>query len=214
MMVLRNRNGDESSRRMRNLTLEVDGNGDKTLVIFEEPNDVKGTAFLNYTHKDGPDDQWLYHPALRRVKRIATNNKSGPFMGSEFAYEDISSQEVEKYTYEFVRTEEVEGTPMYVIQRIPLDERSGYTRQIVWYDQAEYRLQRVDYYDRKDELLKRLTYHEYARYLDQFWRAARMEMVNEQTGKSTTLGWTGYDFERVCQTVISIRARSAGPLGV
>ena len=193
-MVLRNRNGDESSRRMRNNTLEVDGDGDKTLVIFEEPNDVKGTAFLNYTHKEGSDDQWLYLPALRRVKRIASNNKSGPFMGSEFAYEDISSQEVEKYTYEFIRTEDVEGTPMYVIERIPLDKRSGYTRQVVWYDQAEYRLQRVDYYDRKNELLKKLTYHDYTQHLDQFWRASRMEMVNQQTGKSTTLEWTGYEF--------------------
>ena len=195
MMVLRNRNGDESSRRMRNLTLEVDGDGDKTLVIFDEPNDVKGTAFLNYTHREGSDDQWLYLPALRRVKRIASNNKSGPFMGSEFAYEDISSQEVEKYTYEFLRAEDVEGTSMYVVQRVPVDERSGYTRQIVWYDQAEYRVQRVDFYDRKDELMKTLTYHEYEQYLDQFWRAARMEMVNHQTGKSTSLAWTGYEFQ-------------------
>ena len=195
MMVLRNRNGDESSRRMRNLTLEVDGDGDKSLVIFDEPNDVKGTAFLNYTHREGSDDQWLYLPALRRVKRIASNNKSGPFMGSEFAYEDISSQEVEKYTYEFLRTEDLEGTSMYVIQRVPVDERSGYTRQIVWYDQAEYRLQKIDFYDRKDELLKTLTYLDYRRYLEQFWRAERMEMVNHQTGKSTTLAWTGYEFQ-------------------
>ena len=195
LMVLRNRNGDESSRRMRNLTLEVDGDGDKSLVIFDEPNDVKGTAFLNYTHREGSDDQWLYLPALRRVKRIASNNKSGPFMGSEFAYEDISSQEVQKYTYEFLRTEDLEGTSMYVIQRVPVDERSGYTRQIVWYDQAEYRLQKIDFYDRKDELLKTLTYRDYGQYLEQFWRAERMEMVNHQTGKSTTLAWTGYEFQ-------------------
>ena len=194
-MVLRNRNGEQSSRRMRNLTLEVDGDGDKTLVIFDEPNDVKGTAFLNYTHREGSDDQWLYLPALRRVKRIASNNKSGPFMGSEFAYEDISCQEVEKYTYEFLRTEDVDGTPMYVVQRVPVDERSGYTRQIVWYDQAEYRVQRTDFYDRKDELMKTLTYHDYVQYLDQFWRSDRMEMVNHQTGKSTTLSWTGYEFQ-------------------
>lgn len=194
MMVLRNRNGDESSRRMRNLTLEVEDDGDKTLVIFDEPNDVRGTAFLNYTHREGPDDQWLYLPALRRVKRIASNNKSGPFMGSEFAYEDISSQEVEKYTYSFLRSEAVDGTPMYVIERIPVDDKSGYTRQVVWYDQAEYRMQKVDFYDRKNELLKTLTYHDYERFLDQYWRAGRMEMENHQTGKSTTLTFTNYEF--------------------
>ena len=193
-MVLRNRNGDESSRRMRNLTLEVDGDGDKTLVIFDEPNDVKGTAFLNYTHREGPDDQWLYLPALRRVKRIASNNKSGPFMGSEFAYEDISSQEVEKYTYEYVGAETVDGVPMHVVERVPVDEGSGYSRQVVWYDQAEFRMMKVDFYDRKNELLKTLTYHGYQQYIDQFWRADRMEMVNHQTGKSTTLTFANYEF--------------------
>lgn len=194
MMVLRNRNGDESSRRMRNLTLEVADDGDKTLVIFDEPNDVRGTAFLNYTHREGADDQWLYLPALRRVKRIASNNKSGPFMGSEFAYEDISSQEVEKYTYDFLRSETVDGTPMFVVERTPVDERSGYTRQVVWYDQAEYRMQKVDFYDRKNELLKTLAYHDYEQFLDQYWRAGRMEMVSHQTGKSTTLSFTNYEF--------------------
>jgi outer membrane lipoprotein-sorting protein len=194
-MILRNRNGDESSRRMRNLTLEVDGDGDKTLVIFDQPNDVKGTAFLNYTHKDGSDDQWLYLPALTRVKRIASNNQSGPFMGSEFAYEDISSQEVEKYTYEFLRAEDVASVAMFVIERVPVDEKSGYTRQVVWYDQSEYRLQKVDFYDRKNELLKTLTYHDYEQYVGQFWRADRMDMTNHQTGKSTTLSFADYAFQ-------------------
>ncbi|MGI9626712.1 MAG: outer membrane lipoprotein-sorting protein [Longimicrobiales bacterium] len=194
-MTLRNRNGDESTRRMRNLTLEVDGDGDKTLVIFDEPNDVKGTAFLNHTHKEGSDDQWLYLPALRRVKRIASDNKSGPFMGSEFAYEDISSQEVEKYSYAFVSAEDVEGTPMYVIERTPVDPKSGYTKQVVWYDQSENLLQRVDFYDRKSELLKTLTYHDYSHHEGEYWRAARMEMVNHQTGKSTTLAFSEYAFK-------------------
>ena len=194
-MVLRNRNGDESSRRMRNLTLEVEDDGDKSLVIFDEPRDVSGTALLNYTHREGADDQWLYLPALRRVKRIASNNKSGPFMGSEFAYEDIASQEVAKYTYDFVGAETVDGVAMYVIERVPVDESSGYTRQIVWFDQAEYRLQKIDFYDRKNELLKTLTYVDYQRYLDRYWRVDRLEMVNHRTGKSTTLSFANYQFQ-------------------
>ena len=96
LMILRNRHGDESTRHLRSRTLEVDEDGDKTLIIFDRPRDVKGTALLTFSHKQGSDDQWLYLPALKRVKRIASNNKSGPFMGSEFAYEDIASQEVEK----------------------------------------------------------------------------------------------------------------------
>ena len=62
------------------------------------PKDVKGTATLTFTHKVGPDDQWLYLPALKRVKRITSENRSGSFVGSEFAYEDLGSQELEKYS--------------------------------------------------------------------------------------------------------------------
>ena len=96
VMVLKNRQGEESSRNIRNKTLEVENDGDKSLSIFERPRDVKGTALLNFTHKTGTDDQWLFLPALKRVKRISSANKSGSFMGSEFAFEDITSQEVEK----------------------------------------------------------------------------------------------------------------------
>ena len=90
-MTLRNKQGQESTRRMTIKSLEVAGDGDKSLTIFSSPRDVKGTAFLSFTHALEPDDQWLFLPALKRVKRISSNNKSGPFMGSEFAYEDISS---------------------------------------------------------------------------------------------------------------------------
>src|SRR3569832_308867 len=73
-MILRNRQGDESARRLRSRTLEVANDGDKSLVIFDEPADVKGTAFLSYTHATSADDQWLYLPALKRVKRISYAN--------------------------------------------------------------------------------------------------------------------------------------------
>ena len=193
-MTLRNRRGGESIRRIRNRTLEVIGDGDKTLVIFDEPADVKGTAFLSYTHALKPDDQWLYLPALKRVKRISSANKSGPFMGSEFAYEDIGSQEVEKYTYKYLRDEILDGQDCFVIERYPRYKHSGYTRQVVWYDQSHYRVLKIDFYDRKDKLLKTLTFKGYQQYLDHYWRADVMEMVNHQTGKSTTLAWQHYRF--------------------
>jgi len=193
-MVLRNRHGEESIRQMRTRTLEVDGDGDKSLVIFDQPRDVEGTALLSFTHREGSDDQWLYLPALHRVKRIASDNKAGPFMGSEFAYEDIASQEVEKYTYRHLGEEVVDGVPMFVLERTPVDPKSGYSRHVGWYDQDELRVRKVDFYDRRGELLKTLTYHGYQQYLGRYWRADRFEMVNHRTGKSTTLHWDRYDF--------------------
>jgi outer membrane lipoprotein-sorting protein len=193
-MILRNKQGDESERQIGNKTLEVENDGDKSLVIFNEPRDVKGTAFLSFTHKSGPDDQWLYLPALKRVKRIASDNKSGPFMGSEFAYEDISSQEVEKYTYKYIKNENLDGIDCFVIERYPVEENSGYTKQIVWIDTDQYRPMKTDFYDRKNSLLKTLMYLEYNQYLDQYWRASILSMVNHQTGKSTDLLFSDYKF--------------------
>ena len=116
-------------------------------------------------------------------------------MGSEFAYEDLSSQEVEKYTYKYLRDEEYEGIDAYVIERIPEDKYSGYTRQEAWLDKAEYRPLKIVFYDRKNTRLKTLTYIGYQQYLDRYWRADEMYMENHQTGKSTRLVWKDYEFQ-------------------
>jgi outer membrane lipoprotein-sorting protein len=194
-MILRNKQGDESIRDIRVRTLEQLDDGDKSLTIFDKPADVKGTNFLAFTHKTGPDDQWLYLPALKRVKRISSRNKSGPFMGSEFAYEDLSSQEIEKYTYKYLRDEACGELQCFVIERIPVDRYSGYTRQIVWIDQQEYRPQKIVFYDRKDSMLKTLVYSEYQQFLENYWRAHDMFVENHQTGKSTRLIWDNYRFQ-------------------
>ena len=194
-MILKNRQGQESIREIRSKTLEVADDGDKSLTIFDKPRDVKGTAFLSFTHKSGPDDQWLYLPALKRVKRISSNNKSGPFMGSEFAYEDITSQEVEKYTYKFIRDDKLDGKDVLVMERYPVDKKSGYTRQVVWMDKAEYIALKIEFFDRKNSELKTLTFKGYNQYKDKFWRAAEMHMENHQTGKSTTLLQSNYNFD-------------------
>jgi len=193
-MILRNKHGQESTRVIRSKTLEVDGDGDKSQTIFDEPRDVKGTALLSFTHKEGPDDQWLYLPALKRVKRIASDNKSGPFMGSEFAYEDISSQEVEKYTYKFLRDDTLDGLEVFVFERYPVDKKSGYTRQIIWLDKEHYKERKIEFYDRKNSLLKTLVLNDYQQYLDKFWRAHNMYMENHLTGKSTRLLQSNYEF--------------------
>lgn len=193
-MILKNRQGQVSIRFNRNKSLEVEGDGDKSLIIFDAPKDIKGTALLNFSHKTGTDDQWLFLPALKRVKRISSANKSGSFLGSEFAYEDISSQEVEKYSYKWIHDETLEGMEAFVFERYPVDKNSGYTRQVVWVDKEAYRLLKVDFYDRKGALLKTLTHKGYKKYLDKFWYPDEMFMLNHQTGKSTVLEWSDYKF--------------------
>jgi len=196
VMLLRNKAGKESSRSIRIKNMEVAGDGDKSISIFDSPADVKGTAFLSHTHVSVPDDQWLYLPALKRVKRISSANKSGPFMGSEFSFEDLSSQEIEKYSYKFLAEEELEGQKMLKVEFKPTYKKSGYTRQIAWIDAEHYRTYKVEFYDRKNALLKTLKTSGFEQYLDKYWRPAKMHMVNHLNGKETELMWENYQFGR------------------
>ena len=193
-MILRDSSGREAVRRMRMRTLEKP-RGDWSLIVFDEPKDVEGTALLTHSYATRPDEQWLYLPALKRVKRIASNNQSGPFMGSEFAYEDLSSQEVEKYTdYQYLGDDTVDDLGTWKVERRPVSDNSGYTRQIVWIDKPHYRVQKVEFYDRKNARLKTLTVDDYELYLDEYWYPHTMTMKNHQTGKSTALLWREYAF--------------------
>lgn len=194
LMTLRNKQGKESIRKIRVENLEVEDDGDKGLTVFDTPRDVKGTAFLTFSHALEPDEQWIYLPALKRVKRISSSNKSGPFMGSEFAYEDISSFEIPKYSYLYLRDEILDGQDCYVLETKPQYEHSGYTKSHLWIDKAEYRIQKIDFYDRKDSLLKIQRFSDYQQYLDQYWRAHTMTMENQQNGKSTVLEWSNFKF--------------------
>ncbi|WP_073180186.1 outer membrane lipoprotein-sorting protein [Flagellimonas flava] len=190
-MTLKNKNGQTSERFLTTRTLELTEDGDKSLIVFESPKDVKGTATLTYTHKVGADDQWLYLPSIKRVKRISSNNKSGPFVGSEFAYEDLSSQEVEKYAYKFLKEE----GDLLVVEQDPVDPKSGYTRRVVTYNKGKgYRLEKIEFYDRKNALLKTLTYNDYKLYKNKFWRALTFNMVNHQSNKETLLKFSDYNF--------------------
>ncbi|TMU51064.1 outer membrane lipoprotein-sorting protein [Flagellimonas algicola] len=190
-MTLKNKNGQTSERFLTTRTLELTEDGDKSLIVFESPKDVKGTATLTFTHKVGADDQWLYLPSIKRVKRISSNNKSGPFVGSEFAYEDLSSQEVEKYGYKFLK----EDGDLLVVEQDPVDPKSGYTRRVVTYNQSKgYRLEKIEFYDRKNALLKTLVYSDYKLYKNKFWRAATFNMVNHQSNKETLLKFGEYNF--------------------
>lgn len=193
-MILKNRRGDESVRILSMKTLEVDDDGDKSLSVFSDPRDIKGTAFLSFTHALDADEQWIYLPALKRVKRISSSNKSGPYLGSEFAFEDLTSFEVAKYSYKYLREEVFNGVNCFVIESYPKYEYSGYTRHVVWIDKARYIPLKTDYYDRKNSLLKTLLNKNYKQYLGQYWRADEMLMVNHQNGKSTVLLWENFKF--------------------
>lgn len=191
-MVIRNKRGRERERKIRIRTLEQLEDGNKTLMVFNSPPDIRGTALLSFTHIASDDDQWLYLPALKRVKRISGSGRSGPFVGSEFSFEDLSSFEVEKYEHELLRREMLGETPCFVVKQDPIDKDSGYSQRVVWIDENQYLMRKVEFFDTRDRRLKTLEYDGYEQYDDRFWRPGTMTMINHQTGASTDLHWSNY----------------------
>jgi outer membrane lipoprotein-sorting protein len=187
-MTLINAGGQKSVRDLLMKTLEGE-NGDKTISTFLSPADVKGTKVLGWEHVDRDDDQWLYLPALKRVKRIASRNKSGSFMGSEFSYEDIGNQNYKKFTFSGeAEVVSLDGLECYKSVRVPNDKNSGYTKQITWVDTKDLLVRQIEYYDRKKELLKTATFSEFKK-IDGVWRVGKIVMKNHQNDKSTILTW-------------------------
>jgi hypothetical protein len=194
-MVLRDKQGGEAVRTFRMMTLEQKADGDRTLAIFDKPADLAGAAVLTYSHALVPDDQWLYLPEVKRVKRISSQNKAALFMGSEFAYEDLSSWEVKKYRYRYLRDETIDGHDSFVVENTPAYADSAYSKQIEWVDKQIYHPRRLDYYDRQGRLLKTMTFSGYQQYLGKYWRPSEQLMQNHQTGKSTKVTWGPYKFQ-------------------
>ena len=195
-MVLRNAAGQQSTRSLRIATLEKADEqvGDKSLVIFATPRDIEGTALLSHAKILDPDDQWLYLPALKRTKRISSANKSGPFVGSEFAFEDFTAIELNKFDYTYVGEEQCGEYVCDVLERKPRYENSGYTKQLSWVDQTDFQIRKVEFYDRRGDLLKVLELTDYRSY-NGIWRAHKLSMSNVQTNKQTDLIYGDYTFD-------------------
>jgi outer membrane lipoprotein-sorting protein len=187
--------GNESRREVRLKYLENTPDGNKRLLIFDKPLDLKRHAMLTLSHPEGDDEHWLYNPDNQQVKRILSNNTSTPFSGSEFNFEDLSSQDLAKYEYRFERKATFDGALCSVVNRFPKDNRSGYQRLETWIDTQTYLIRKIDYYDRDGELYKTLTASNYELFDDKYWRAKEVNIRNHQSGKSTQLLWSDYQFD-------------------
>ena len=187
-MILKNAQGVENIRKLEIKKLE-NSHGDKSLLIFLYPNDLKGTKLLSYEVIGKDDKQWLYLPAIKRIKRISSRNKSGSFMASEFSYEDISSQNYKNYTYEGeAQSIEQNGVSYFKITRVPKDKHSGYSKQIIYIDKKDYLARFGEYFDKQNRLLKEISFSEY-KLLDGVYRVNKIEITNVQNKKYSALIW-------------------------
>jgi Outer membrane lipoprotein-sorting protein len=196
-MIMRTGAGDESVRELLQRTLEQENEdiGDRSLIIFDKPADIDGTALLSHAKIIEADDQWLYLPAFKRVKRISSVNKDGAFVGSEFSYEDFTALELNKFSYIFLRDEQCGEQLCALVERLPKYAHSGYSKQIAWIDYENKQPRKVEFYDRRGDLLKTLSLEDYRQYEGKYWRAHKLVMVNEKTKKSTDLLFSDFRFQ-------------------
>jgi len=152
-MILINKKGDKRIRKLLSYGRNYNKGVKKALLIFKLPADVKGTSFLNWTYPKKEDKQWLYLPALARVRQISSASKGESFMGTEFSYYDMSRHHLDDYTYALLKEEAYDGHMCYVIEGIP-KEIKYYSKVISWIRKDNFIPIKMDFYDKKGKYLK------------------------------------------------------------
>jgi hypothetical protein len=115
LMILVNNKGEKRERSLNAFVKRYGNNKSKSIVFFNSPADVKGTSFLVWTNEKKEDKQWLYLPALQRVRQISASGKGESFMGTEITFYDMGSQDIDDYTYTLLKEENVKSESCYVI---------------------------------------------------------------------------------------------------
>jgi len=187
-MTLIDKRGKKRIRRIHSFSKDF-GEDTYKLLFFASPADVKNTGFLTYDYDDDQrsDDQWLYLPALGKTKRIANDDKSGSFMGSDFNYYDMTKRPINKYDYTLLKEQDVKGAKTWVIQAVPrskdvIDE-SGYTKSVVFVRQDNYVVIRAVNWVKEGSKLKYLDVRK-LELIDGIWVATETHMTTKK-GKAT-----------------------------
>ena len=188
-MILENAKGQRRERHLDVYTLELTPLGDRRKFIFNRPADINGTAILVHSNVIKNDDHWIYLPAFNRVKRIASSNKSTPFVGSEYSYEDLSSQEKEKYVNRYIGEAMVDGQACDVVERTPDFPHSAYSKLLAYIDIKDHRYRKVEYFDKKGQHMKTQHLKEYQLFEDRYWLPTETVMINHETDKTTSMLW-------------------------
>jgi len=189
------------NRRQRDLEMffkSGEGEDDKSLFRFTSPGNVAGTAVLTIEQTGRDDDQWAYLPALRKAKRIASSGRTGSFAGTDFAYEDLRTEQLDRHDYRLLRTETYRDEPCYVVEATPKDDakrdESGYSKRLVWVTTATFLVYKVEFHDRGGHHLKTLLNGDYQK-VDGRWRMHQSEMKNVRDGTKTLMKFTSREIE-------------------
>jgi outer membrane lipoprotein-sorting protein len=174
---------DKGRKRTRTMQLrsKVDNGLTRSMLIFSQPADIRGMGLLTVETDDG-DDQQVYLPALKRTQRIAGSKRGERFAGSDFAYEDLGTRDVDRYKARLLET----GDSTWTIEAVPMDE-SPYSRIIFELDRTRYTVRRAEYFDRNNKRWKVLESRDFEQVGPETWRANFMRMEDLLDNRYTTL---------------------------
>lgn len=185
-MTLVNSRGEQRVRTLRQF-MKNDSQVEKKIMYFVSPADVRNTSFMNWSYTDGrSDDQWIYLPALRRIRRISSDNKSDYFMGSDFTYDDLGDRHPDKDTHTLLREEAVDGKACYVVESKPKDDDYTYSKTITWVMKDNFLGLKREFYDDSGKLLKELSVKKYEK-VNGFWTILETQMHNVQRDHKTVM---------------------------
>ena len=186
-MTLINANGDKRVREIKQFIRDF-GKVEKKIMFFVKPADVRNTSFMNWSYDDPnkDDDQWIYLPALKKVKRISSDSKGDYFMGSDFTYDDLGDRKPTDDTHKILREEKLNGEDCYVIESIPKDEDYMYSKTVTWVIKGKWIGLQKKFYDEDGEYLKTLTIEKYEK-INGFWIIIRAKMDNVQKNHQTIM---------------------------
>lgn len=186
-MTLTNSRGDRRIRKIVQYSLNTE-TMEKSIMFFQFPADVKDTSFMSWSYDEAgrDDDQWIYLPALKKVKRISSDSKSDYFMGSDFTYDDLGDRHPVNDTHKILRTEMVDGENCHVVESIPKEEAYQYSRTVSWVIPEKWLVLKKEFYDEDGDFLKSLHVERYEN-IDGFWIILHSRMVNKQNGHSTDM---------------------------
>ena len=186
-MTLVNKSGQTRVRKIQQYTKDF-GDVEKSIMFFISPADVKNTSFMNWSYDDEnkDDDQWIYLPAIKKVKRISSDSKSDYFMGSDFTYDDLGDRKLDADVHKLLRTEKVNGVDCYVVESVSKDEDYMYSKTITWIRKDNFVGVKKEFYDEDGELLKILTIKKVEK-ISGFWIITHSEMNNIQKNHKTII---------------------------
>jgi len=185
-MTLTNKQGKQRVRKIKQFSKDF-GDVEKSIMFFQSPADVKNTSFMNWTYDSNKsDDQWIYLPALKKVKRISSDSKSDYFMGSDFTYDDLGDRKLDADTHKLLKMENVNGKACYVVESISKDEDYMYSKTKTWINKANFVGIKKEFYDEDGDLLKILTIKKVQK-IKGFWVIENSEMKSVQKNHKTSI---------------------------